>query len=412
MSLDLPRRVGITGMGVVTCHGAGKEINWRSIVAGESGIRPITLFDTTGYNTKRAGQLREVPVAPWKRVRPARMDRASNLLYCAFAEALQESDAVIAGSRLVPPLVALGTTLGGMTLGERYHRAYVEQGPCLARPSVLDDHLAQSQAFHLMDEFAIPGTPRVFLNACTSSANALGYGFRAVRSGQSEVALCGGYDALCAFGFTGFHSLQALTTDVCRPFDRNRNGLTLGEGAGILVLEAWDRATARGARIRGEIVGYGESNDAFHMTRPDPNGRTATMAVEAALKDAGIDPADVDYVNAHGTGTPFNDAAETAALVAALGSKAREVPVSSTKSMIGHLLGGAGAVEGILTVLALEEQWLPPNVNYETPDPECRLRIVQRAERPTRLNVALSNSFGFGGANATLAFRRVGDHAS
>ncbi len=172
-----------------------------------------------------------------------------------------------------------------------------------------------------MEEFAIPGVPRIFLNACTSSANAIGHAFRAIRGGRAEVALCGGYDALCAFGFTGFHSLQALTTDVCRPFDRNRDGLSIGEGAGILVLESWDRARARGVPIVGEIVGYGESTDAFHMTRPEPEGRTAARAIHAAIRDAGIDAEDVDYVNAHGTGTPFNDRSETAALVAALGER-------------------------------------------------------------------------------------------
>jgi 3-oxoacyl-[acyl-carrier-protein] synthase II len=275
----------------------------------------------------------------------------------------------------------------------------------MARPSRVVGHLAQSQAIQLMEEFFIPGAPRVFLNACASGANAIGYGFRAVRAGQAEVALCGGYDALCAFGFAGFHSLQALSPTVCRPFDRNRDGLAVGEGAGVLVLEARERAEARRAPIHGEIIGYGESNDAFHMTRPDPDGRMAALALRGALDDAGIDPETVDYVNAHGTGTPFNDASETAALVAALGPRARDVPVSSTKSMIGHLLGGAGAVEGIFTLIALREKWLLPNVNYETPDPACRLRVVRTAKPAGHMSVALSNSFGFGGANATLAFR-------
>jgi 3-oxoacyl-[acyl-carrier-protein] synthase II len=208
--------------------------------------------------------------------------------------------------------------------------------------------------------------------------------------------------------FAGFHSLQALTADICRPFDRNRSGLALGEGAGIFVLEAWDGAEARGARILGEIIGYGETNDAFHMTRPDPTGKVAALAVQRAMEDAGVAPEAVDYVNAHGTGTPFNDSAETAALVIAMGSRARAVPVSSTKSMIGHLLGGAGAVEAIFTVLALAGGTLPPNINYETPDPACDLQIIRRAQHPDRLHVALSNSFGFGGANAALVFRSLG----
>ena len=405
------RRVAITGMGIVTSHGVGKTVNWRKTLAGESGIRPITLFDTTDYRTKQAGQLVDLPVAPWKRFRHSRMDRSSNLLYHALAEACEESGVTATEWISSPPIVALGTTLGGMSSGERYHETYLRKGPSLARPSFIVNHLAQSQILQLMEEFSIPGTPRVFMNACASGANAVGYAFRVLRAGQCEVALCGGYDALCAFGFAGFHSLQALTTGLCRPFDRNRDGLAIGEGVGILVLEIRERAEARGAQILGEIIGYGESNDAFHMTRPDSDGKVAALAVRGALEDAGIEPEDVDYVNAHGTGTPFNDASETAALVAALGSRAREVPVSSTKSMIGHLLGGAGAVEGIHTVLALAENWLPPNVNYETPDPDCRLRIVQGAERPARMRVAISNSFGFGGANATLAFRGAGTYS-
>jgi 3-oxoacyl-[acyl-carrier-protein] synthase II len=405
------RRVAITGMGIVTAHGVGKTVNWEKTIAGESGIRAITLFDTAGYRTKRAGQLADLPAARWRRIQGSRLDRASNLLYHALSEALEESGLSNTAWRSSPPIVALGTTLGGMTSGERYHDTYVRKGPSMARPSYLVDHLAHCQPLHLMEEFSIPGTPRVFSNACASGSNAVGYAFRALRAGQADVAVCGGYDPLCEFVFAGFHSLQALTTELCRPFDRNRSGLAIGEGGGIFVLERWDRAESRGARILGEIIGYGESNDAFHMTRPDPDGKAAALAVRRALEDAGVKPEAVEYVNAHGTGTPFNDASETAALILALGSRAREIPVSSTKSMIGHLLGGAGAVEGILTVLALKEKRIPPNANYETPDPDCGLRIVREAERADRLTVALSNSFGFGGANATLAFRAVGAEA-
>jgi 3-oxoacyl-[acyl-carrier-protein] synthase II len=395
-------------MGIVTSHGIGKEVNWRKTLAGESGIRPITLFDTAGYRTRQAGQLAELPAAPWRRFRPGRMDRSSTLLYHAMAEALGEAG-LTAADRLPAPVVALGTTLGGMTSGQRYHEAYVRKGPARARPSLVTDHLAHCQPLALMQEFSLAGTPRVFSNACAAGANALGYGFRAIRGGLADLAICGGYDALCEFAFAGFHSLQALTTELCRPFDRHRSGLALGEGAGLLVLEAWDRAQSRGAQIRGEIIGYGESSDAFHMTRPGPDGTVAALAVQHALEDAGIGPEEVGYVNAHGTGTPFNDRSEAAALRAALGPRTQAVPVSSTKSMVGHLLGGAGAVEGILTALALQERWLPPNVNYETPDPDCDLRIVRRAEPAEGLTVALSNSFGFGGANAALAFRVVGD---
>jgi 3-oxoacyl-[acyl-carrier-protein] synthase II len=407
----MTRRVAITGVGIVTSHGIGKGVNWRKTLAGESSIRPITLFETPTYRTKRAGQVVDLPVAPWRRLRASRIDRASHLLHHAVAEALAESGVTAADWSPSRSVVALGTTLGGMASGERYHRCYVRKGPSRARPSLVLDHLAHAQPLHVMEEFSLGGTARVFSNACASGANAVGHGFRLIRAGQGDRALCGGYDPLCEFAFAGFHSLQALTTELCRPFDRNRSGLVIGEGAGILVLEAWELARARGARILGEIVGYGETNDAFHMTRPEPEGKSAAAALRQALQDARVAPEDVDYVNAHGTGTPFNDASETAALLAALGPRAREIPVSSSKSMIGHLLGGAGAVEGILTVLAIREGWLPPNVNYETPDPECGLRIVQTATRAERLRVALSNSFGFGGANAVLVFRAVGADA-
>jgi 3-oxoacyl-[acyl-carrier-protein] synthase II len=256
-----------------------------------------------------------------------------------------------------------------------------------------------------MEEFRIPGTPRVFSNACASGANAVGFAFLAVRAGEAEAAVCGGYDPLCEFVFAGFHALQALTPELCRPFDRNRSGLALGEGAGILLIEEWERARNRGARILGEILGYGESSDAFHMTRPDPEARGAEAALRRALASAAVGPESVDYINAHGTGTPLNDPAEAKAIRRVLGPAAERIPVSSVKPLIGHLLGAAGAVEGILTLLALREKTIPPNLNYETPDPEVGLPIAPVAARADRMEVALSNSFGFGGANATLVLR-------
>jgi 3-oxoacyl-[acyl-carrier-protein] synthase II len=302
--------------------------------------------------------------------------------------------------------MALGTTLGGMRQGQRFHEAYVRKGPGATRASRVQDHLAHAQPLHVAAEFDIPVVPLVFGNACASGANAVGHGFRAVRAGDADVALCGGYDPLCEFAFAGFQALQALTPELCRPFDRDRSGLTMGEGAAVLVLEDRAAARGRGARCWGEVIGYGESNDAFHMTRPDPQGTGAARAIRRALEDAGLAPEDVDYVNAHGTGTPFNDASETAAVLAALGEWGRDVPVSSTKPLVGHLLGAAGAAEAVLTLLALREGRLPPNANYAVPDPACALRVL-RDSAPADARVALSNSFGFGGANATLAFRRA-----
>lgn len=402
------RRVAITGMGIVTAHGIGKSVNWSRTLAGESGFRPITLFDASGYRTRTAGEVTDLPVAEWRRFRSSRLDRASHLLLLAFLEALGDSGWAVDRLSSAAPVVVLGTTLGGMPSGERYHEAFLRKGPARAHPSLLFDHLAHSQGLHLMEEFCLPGVPRVFTNACASGTNAVGHAFRAVRAGECDVAVCGGYDPLCEFVFAGFHSLQALTPDLCRPFDRDRSGMALGEGAGVLLLEGMEHARSRGAPVFGEVAGYGESTDAFHMTRPDPEGRGAAEAMVSALADAGEEPEAVGYVNAHGTGTPFNDAMESAAIRAAMGPEGARVPVSSTKSMIGHLLGGAGAVEAILTVQALRDRRLPPNVNCANPDPACGLRIVTAAEDAPSLSVAISNSFGFGGSNATLVFRRAG----
>jgi 3-oxoacyl-[acyl-carrier-protein] synthase II len=392
-------------MGIVTAHGLGKEVNWAKTVAGVSSIGPVTLFDTAKYRTRHAGEVKDLPLPPWERLRASRLDRASHLLYHAFTEALAESGLSAGALAEISPIVALGTTLGGMASGQRYHETYVRRGPDRANPILLSDHLAHCQGLHLMREFGIPGSPLVFSNACASGANAVGFAFMAVRAGETAAAVCGGYDPLCEFVFAGFHSLQALTPELCRPFDLNRNGLALGEGAGILLIEEWERARDRGARILGEIIGYGESADAFHMTRPDPEARGAEAALRRALESAGVEPETVDYINAHGTGTPFNDPAEAKAIRRVLGPAAERVPVSSIKPMIGHLLGGAGAVEAILTVLALGEKTIPPNLNYETADPECALPIVPIVAPADRMEVALSNSFGFGGANAALVLR-------
>jgi 3-oxoacyl-[acyl-carrier-protein] synthase II len=393
-------------MGLVTAHGLGTEANWRKIAAGEAAIRPITLFATRGYRTAAAGQLLALPPAPWRHRRACRADRASTLLYHAVAEALAAAGLAGAAWDESSVLVALGTTLGGMGSGQRFHAAYLGSGPRRTRASRVLDHLAHAQPLHVTREFGIPGVPRVFANACASGANAVGHALRAVRAGYADVAVCGGYDPLCEFAFAGFHALQALTTERCRPFDRGRSGLVMGEGAGVLVLEAWERAERRGVRICGEVIGYGESNDAFHMTRPDPRGGAAALAIRRALEDAGVGAEAVDYVNAHGTGTPFNDAAEAEALLGALGERARHVPVSSTKPAIGHLLGAAGAAEAVVTLLALRDGVLPPSLHYETPDPACPLSVLRTAERADA-RIGLSNSFGFGGANATLALRRA-----
>jgi len=402
------RRVVITGMGIVTAHGIGQKACWAKAAEGVSGIRPVTRFDTGRYRTQTAGEVGDLPRVEWRKFRPSRMDRASCLLHSAFREALGESGLTRGELEACPPLCSFGTTLGGMPSGEMYHAAAVLGPSRLALPSRLFDHLAHLQPLHVMEEFGIPGVPVVFTDACASGTNAVGHAFRVVRAGGSDIAVCGGYDPLCEFVFAGFHSLQALTPELCRPFDRGRSGMILGEGAGVLVLEPLERAKSRGARILGEVAGYGESSDAFHMTRPDPSGSGACAAMRSAIADAGL-PADaVGYINAHGTGTAYNDAAEAAAILSVFGHRTGDVPVSSTKAMIGHLLGGAGAVEAVLAVLSLRERRLPPNINYREPDPGAGLRIVDGVGQAPRTDVAMSNSFGFGGSNGSLVFRAEG----
>lgn len=399
----MKRRVVVTGVGIATAHGFGREANWSRISSGLSGIDAISSFDSSPYRGTRGGEVREVKAGSLRHLRQTRLDRASRLLIHTAQEAL--SDAGL-GRRTVtdPVFVALGTTLGGMISGCAFHREVIAKGLARSRVSQVSDYLAHCQAVNLMKELEMSGDFSVFSNACASGANAIGHAYTMIRRGDYDLALCGGYDTMSEFTFAGFNSLMAVTPSLCRPFDKNRSGLVLGEGAGILVLEELHRARERRAPVLGEVVGYGESSDAYHMTAPEPSGQAASAAIKRAWHDAGS-PA-IDYINAHGTGTTYNDAMEARAIALAFGEAAGDIPVSSIKPMIGHLLGGAGAVEAIVSLLAILHKTLPPMINYETPDPECSLRIVT-ASVPHEVRTVLSNSFGFGGANACLVIREL-----
>lgn len=305
------------------------------------------------------------------------------------------------------PLV-FGTTSGGMTLGQAFLRQTLATPDIRSRqPSRMIHYNAHQQALNLCDTLGFEGPVTIIGNACASGANAIGQAFDLIRGGQAERVLTGGYDALCELTFAGFDSLQALSPTPCRPFDAQRNGLSLGEGAAVLTLESLEHARQRNAEILGEIIGYGAVTDVHHLTQPHPQGDAACAAMTAACASARVGPEEVDYVNAHGTATPQNDAAEATAINRWAGPRAETLPVSSTKASIGHLLGAAGAVEAVVCLMALREQWLPPQIEFASADPLCRFPIV-RKPTDSRLNVALSNSFGFGGANATLALRRWG----
>ena len=331
-----------------------------------------------------------------------RMDRAGKLLLHAAHEAWQQSGWM--PSENLP--VVLGTTSGGMSLGEDYYRQAI-QTPHSHRkqPTRVLHYQAQRQGLDLADAFGFSGPVTIIANACASGANAIGHAWELLRRGHAERVLAGGYDALSQLVFAGFDSLQALSPTTCRPFDAHRDGLALGEGAAVLALETFEHARARRADVLGEIVGYGAATDVHHLTQPHPNGDAAVESMANASANARLTPGQVDYVNAHGTGTPLNDSAEAAAINRWAGSHANKLAVSSTKSSIGHLLGAAGAVEAVVCLMALREAWLPPALTLETPDPICAFQIVQKPAE-AKLEYALTNSFGFGGANASLILRR------
>jgi 3-oxoacyl-[acyl-carrier-protein] synthase II len=400
-----PPRVVITGAGVVTALGRGWKINAEGFRAGRVAVRPVSLFDVARQRVKVAAEADLPPGLPATRLSGRhiqRMDRAAQLLLLAAHEAWHQSGWQPSENL---PLV-LSTTSGGMGLGEAYYRQTV-QTPRLNRGQAarLLHYQAQRQSLDLAEAFGFSGPITIIANACASGSNAVGHAWDLLRRGHAERVLTGGYDALNQLVFAGFDSLQALSPTQCRPFDVHRDGLALGEGAAVLALESLDSARRRGADILGEIAGYGAATDVHHLTQPCPEGDAALASMTAACQSAKLAPEQINYVNAHGTGTPLNDGAEAAAINRWAGAHARSIPVSSTKSSIGHLLGAAGAVETVVCLMALRERWLPPTSTLQTPDPVCLFPLVQKPA-DAKLEYALTNSFGFGGANASLILRR------
>lgn len=401
------RRVVVTGRAYATALGFDDEDHEPALRAGRSAAGPITRFDTTGCRTRLGAQIDEARLEERLRGRRllAGLRRAgleTRLLVWAISKALEDARLGPSGPSL--PLV-LGTTLEGFGQGELWY-ADRRRDPFRARPGRLREVLSGGQIAAAVGLLGRPLAAQVVSNACATGVSAIGRLFRRIRSGAVEAGLAGGYDVLGRFIHLGFDSLGALTPDRCAPFDRHRSGFFIGDGAAVLVLESLDSALRRGARIRGEIIGYGESAEAHHPTHPQPDGAGIARAIRQALDSAGLSPRDIDYINAHGTGTPANDAAEARGILRALGEEAgRRVPVSSTKALVGHTLGAAGAVEQCFTLLALERGFLPPQANLREPDPECPLNLV-RDPAAGRPRVALNHAFGFGGANGVLAARR------
>lgn len=402
---DEAHRVVVTGAGIITALGAGWKTNAEGFRAGRTAFRPVTLFDVSRQRCKIAAEIDLPAHLPPSRLSPGdarRLQRASRLLLLAGHEAWDQ-----AGWSAEPSLpLILGTTSGEMCLGQQYLRQALDtprDGKHQAER--VTHYLVQQQGINLANSIGLHGEIITISNACASGANAIGHAWQMVRDGRAQRVLTGGYDALCHLTFAGFDTLQVLAPTPCRPFDAGRDGLTLGEGAAVLALEDFRSAQQRGAEILGEIIGYGASTDTHHLTQPQPEGKAALAAMRMACASAGVTPEQIDYVNAHGTATPQNDASEAAAIQAWAGARVATLPVSSTKAGVGHLLGAAGAVEAVASLMALRGQWLPPETTLEAPDPVCRFSIVHKP-MDRKIRTAVSNSFGFGGANASLIFRR------
>ena len=398
------RRVVITGLGAVTAIGTSLEEFWGNLLAGTCGIGPFSLFDAAPYRTQTAAQVAEIPDGFLTAAERRRMSRADRMGVAAAREALGASGLDL--SKEDP--TRIGVILGGGTSGLIDSEAFFERHLAgrKTRPSKVLNHLPDSITDRVAQRFGLEGLKSTITTACSSSANAMGYAFDAIGAGLADVMLTGGSDVLARLTYGGFNSLRSVDPDPCRPFDRERKGLSIGEAAGILIFEEVGRARRRGAPIVAEFRGYGVTSDAFHMTAPDPTGAAGGRTLRAALEDAGVDAAEVDYVNAHGTATPQNDSAETAALKSALGERAARVPVSSIKSMIGHCLCASGAIEAVATALTVREGKIPPTIHYENPDPACDLDYVPNEARDTSVRIALSNSFAFGGNSSVIVLGR------
>jgi 3-oxoacyl-[acyl-carrier-protein] synthase II len=398
----MKRKVAVTGLGAVTALGPDVAALERGLRAGSSGVRELTLFDTTGYRTRLAAQAPD-PVLPPELGALHTASRPDRFGLQAAFEAVRHAG--LQPADLTRAAVVFGTGTGGAPTTEQF---LVELRQNAAPPlALLVPHQPASVTDLVARHLDARGPRSTIMTACSSSATAVGYAADRIRLGQVEVALAGGAEGLCRLTYAGFSCLRATSPEACRPFDAERKGLNLGEGAAVLVLEEYERARARGATIYAVLAGWGITADAHHMTAPHPEGDGAARAMRAALDDAGLPPSAVGYVNAHGTATPHNDAAETLAIKAALDEHAFAVPVSSIKSMVGHTLGAAGAIEAVASVLTLARGFIPPTVNLQTPDPAFGLDYVPGAARELRVDVVLSNSFAFGGNNTTLAFTRA-----
>ncbi|OLC98206.1 MAG: beta-ketoacyl-[acyl-carrier-protein] synthase II [Acidobacteria bacterium] len=410
----MTRRVVVTGVGLVCALGIGTEESWKNLVGGCSGVALITHFDTNGFDCKIAGEVKNFDPFQWiEKKELKKMARFIQLALAGADFAVKMSDWKPEHSNLDDVGVYVSSGIGGFDIIEREHGKLLNGGPNKISPFFIPSAIVNLASGNISIRYGARGPNSATATACSASAHAIGDSFKIIERSAAEMMICGGAEAtITPMGVGGFAAMKALSTRnddparASRPWDAGRDGFVVGEGAGILILESLEHAQNRNAPIFAEIVGYGMSGDAYHITQPEENGSGAYRVMMAAIKDAKISPDDIGYVNAHGTSTPIGDVIETRALKRVFGERAQRVPVSSTKSMTGHLLGGAGGLEAGISVLALRDQILPPTINHQTPDPECDLDYVPNHARKAPVEYALSNSFGFGGTNAALIFRR------
>jgi 3-oxoacyl-[acyl-carrier-protein] synthase II len=404
----------VTGVGLVIPTGIGTETVWKNICEGRSGIGPLTRFDPNGFETKIAGEVKGFnPEAYIEKKEIKKMDLFVQYALAATREALEDSQLKITPENCDRTGVIVGTGLGGLPTLEKYHQILLEKGPSRISPFFIPMLIANLASGQIAIHFGAKGPNTCVVTACATGAHCIGDAFRAIVYGDAEAIIAGGTEAnISPLSIAGFNAMKALSTrneepeKACRPFEKNRDGFVVAEGAGILILEELEFALKRGAKIYGELIGYGYTGDAYHITAPSPEGEGAARCMRMAIKDAGLRPEDIEYINAHGTSTPLNDLTETRAIKTVFGEHAKKLAISATKSMTGHLLGAAGSTEAIFSLLAIRDSIIPPTINYDLPAPECDLDYVPNVARRQPVTVAMSNAFGFGGTNATLIFRK------
>lgn len=410
----MARRVVVTGVGLVSAVGIGTEETWKALLAGQSGAAPITHFDTTGFSARFAAEVKNFdPLLYVEKKEVKKMGLFIQFAMAAAQFAMEQAKLTITPDFAERTGVYIGSGIGGFDVIEREHTALMQGGPRKISPFFIPATIVNLASGFVSIRWGAKGPNSATCTACSSSAHAVGDSFKIVQRGDADVMITGGAEAaITPLSVGGFASMRALSTrngspeTASRPFDAQRDGFVIGEGAGLLILEELEFARRRGANILGEVVGYGMSGDAFHITQPDETADGAFRVMKKTLADAGVEPQQVSYINAHGTSTPYNDRLETMAIKRVFGEHAKRIPVSSTKSMTGHLLGGAGGLEAGISTLVLRDQILPPTINYKNPDPDCDLDYVPNQPRKAEVEYILSNSFGFGGTNAALLFKR------